>query len=135
MNQNKSRGFTLIELLVVIAIIGILAVVILAALGQARKSANDAKKAETTRNVMTAIETYMSANNGTYPANIAALVPNYLASDPTSGTPHYVDSVTIDGTNGTYCILSTTYEAKDAGTGRFYAQDGSAGYSATGVCP
>jgi prepilin-type N-terminal cleavage/methylation domain-containing protein len=54
--QNK--GFTLIELLVVIAIIGILAGIIVVAMGGAQKSANDAKLKATMSQVRSAAELY-----------------------------------------------------------------------------
>lgn len=131
MKEKKSRGFTLIELLVVIAIIGILAVVILAALGTARKAAADAKRAETTRNVMTAVETWMSANNTTTPPSMATLISDgYLTVDPTTQNPQYVVSYTVTGNS--YCVLSTQYDAKT--NTWFYAKDGVANTTTTAAC-
>ena len=122
--MNKKNGFTLIELLVVIAIIGILAVVILAALNSARRSANDVKKAEAVRNAMTAVETYYSVE-GSYPATGNDIFQNtdYFTSDPRSGSNPTVESYTIASEE--YCILSTDYEAKD---GKFAAKNGVADF-------
>ncbi len=61
-----NKGFTLIELLVVIAIIGILASVILAALGGARAKAVDSQRLSDLRQTQTAIETYYN-ERGSYP--------------------------------------------------------------------
>lgn len=62
----KSKGFTLIELLVVIAVIGILASVVLAALGNGRnKSANASVKANM-RTVSQQIEINYLKNNNSY---------------------------------------------------------------------
>ncbi len=61
MNKDK-RGFTLIELLVVVAIIGILSGIVLAAMGNAKKSAFDAKVKAQLSNIRAAAEIYYDTN-------------------------------------------------------------------------
>jgi type II secretion system protein G len=60
------RGFTLIELLVVIAIIGMLASIVLAALGSTRVSARDTRRLVDLREIGKAIERYY-IDVGDYP--------------------------------------------------------------------
>ncbi len=64
--SSHGSGFTLIELLVVIAIIGILAGIVLASLGSARTSGQDAARTEDVKSLETAMELYYSSNSG-YP--------------------------------------------------------------------
>ena len=65
-NFKTKKGFTLIELLVVIAIIGILAGIILTALGGARATARDAKRIVELRSIHQALELYF-IQYGSYP--------------------------------------------------------------------
>lgn len=53
--SDSSRGFTIVELLVVIAIIGLLATVVIAALGNSRAKARDARRLQDLRAIVTAI--------------------------------------------------------------------------------
>lgn len=61
--MTKKQGFTFIELLVVIAIIGLLSILSVVALGNARKKANDAKRLSDIRQIQTALELHYTDNN------------------------------------------------------------------------
>ena len=61
--KQESKGFTLIELLVVVAIIGILASMLLPALGKARQKANRAKCQNNLKSVGTAWNGYAASEN------------------------------------------------------------------------
>ena len=79
------RGFTLIELLVVIVILGLLAAVVVFAVGGITdKGKGSACKIET-REVNTAIQAYRANDpNNNLPASLGALVPGFLDSVPSA---------------------------------------------------
>lgn len=72
MNQ---KGFTLIELLVVVAIIGIMASIVLAALGEARGHARDAQRLSDMREIRKALELFYNEHKR-YPGNLDGIHTN-----------------------------------------------------------
>ncbi len=85
------RGFTLVELLIVIVILGILAGIVVYAVGNLTSNAKTNACATESRRSFAAAEAY-KAQNGSYPASMTAL---------TSGTGAFFKSTpvnyTIDG--------------------------------------
>lgn len=88
MNALKTRarmrgqgGFTLIELLIVIAILGILAGVVVYAIGGTTDSAREKACMTERQTIETALEAY-KADAEIYPTTLGSLKPKYLKSEP-----------------------------------------------------
>lgn len=105
-SKSREHGFTLIELLIVIVILGILAtVVVLAVSGISSRGKAEACKSDM-KSVEVASEAYY-AKNGSYAANIAALVTAGFLRQAPSSTNYTISytsatgAVTGDLTGGT----------------------------------
>lgn len=104
MKKNNKKGFTLVELMVVVAIIGILVVIAVPIYNAAQDNARLNACRANLRTINGAISMYYAESSG-YPADVAALVPNYLQAEPTCP----------DG--GTYSIDATHHTAQCTVTG------------------
>lgn len=106
---NTKKGFTLIELLIVITIIGILAAALLPSILGAPARARDAARVADLNQVVTALETYASDNNGSYPAEAAGCLPDlsaYFQGGNVPEDPSGADSGTC-ATGYSYCRLTS----------------------------
>lgn len=106
--MTKQKGFTLIELLVVIAIIGILSVIVLAAMSNSRRNARDVQRISDLKQIETALELYSGSNNYTYPANIYSGSPlaSYISAlpvDPSTGANYNYIGLSLGSATGTPC--------------------------------
>jgi general secretion pathway protein G len=91
--RRDDRGFTLIELLIVIVILGVLAGIVVFAVGDFTNRGKAAACQADLKNVETAVEAYKT-KEGHYPADLNALKPDYLREVPTGET------ITFDATSG-----------------------------------
>jgi len=105
----KRFGFTLIELLVVIAIIGLIASVILASLGAARRKARDGRRLADLKELKLALSNFFD-DNARYPDNTEGLNQLSAATNPNCGNQACI-TVTPKDPNGSdypYYQCSTT---------------------------
>jgi prepilin-type N-terminal cleavage/methylation domain-containing protein len=118
---KANRGFTLIELLMVIAIIGLLATMAVTSLNNARQKSRDARRVSDIKQLMTALEMYVSGTTtGLYPvqastalelgsANAKCLGPSGFAA--TCSSPLYLGK--IDGDPGVDSGYAYSYGVTD----------------------
>jgi prepilin-type N-terminal cleavage/methylation domain-containing protein len=82
LQERRDEGFTLIELLIVIIILGILATVVIFAVGGIRDRGQENACKTEKKNVETAFEAYLSDNSTlTYPTTLTALTSLKNPSD------------------------------------------------------
>ena len=110
---RRDEGFTLIELLIVIVILGILATIVVFAVGGITDRGTKSACKSNVEAASTAVEAFRAnSSTGVYPADFNAMVPGYLKNLPavqagpvvlTTGTYFYY-AVVNTGAN-TYSIL------------------------------
>ncbi len=117
--QKFQTGFTLIELLIVIAVISILIGIAIPRFKGMQDEGNIAKAKGDLRTLQTAVESYYTHNNNTYPATGSAALQTALNAQVPRIMPSLTDSVPTDpfsttgadyvyvmgGTNSKYYII------------------------------
>jgi prepilin-type N-terminal cleavage/methylation domain-containing protein len=81
--MRNEKGFTLIELLIVIVVLGILAAIVLFAVGSARDDANTNACAADRKTLDTAEEAHKAKNGGNYVSEATLVSAGFLKSEST----------------------------------------------------
>ena len=100
--KKEDEGFTLIELLIVIVILGILATVVVFAVGGITDRGKKSACAADSKTLEVAVEAY-NAQYGVYPANQTVLVPGFMrqaSTNYTVGASNGVITAAAGNTNG-----------------------------------
>jgi general secretion pathway protein G len=87
--REQESGFTLIELLIVIVILGVLAGIVVFAVGAFNNDGKAAACKSDQKNIEIASEAYYAKNSHVYPKVAGDIIPSYIKDTPTNVTVAY----------------------------------------------
>lgn len=98
MKKLNKKGFTLVEIMIVVAIIGLLAAIAIPSFVSARTKSQTNACINNLRQIDGAKDQYALEKDGATPADMAALVPEYIKKTPNcpGGGEYTIGALAID---------------------------------------